>query len=516
MPEYNEENTRGGKAGVAARKAVGSDAYRGISKALVGSAYRSFGKAFQGGGYTPRGHAPDESYLDNWEESGRRAQEMLETRWWENDFKTFRKNHLDKYQEQIQALGDKAGYLTDELKEGRWWATEEGPPELLDFNDEAQRAKINRLRGQVEKEAMNKVMELQIGLNNAAAEKYASNPIVDKMIQGMMEGQMKMLAGQFRQPGTAQAVKEEQQIRGGEADIGYKKALTRQADAQAKGLLEQGGKYKSTDNVMRDKSPAEAARFFTNHVEGKALLAGTEFPRHLQRLEQQTADGYVQRQKWTPQEAGMEVNQNATNAFVQAEQPRIQQRAMYEWMKGEYGVDAADEAAADRPGMLEDILPPFKYDVKTMPNKKEVKKKTEAWDALGVEKANEQMRRDPTLTKEEAKSWLLDEWFPEAMDGRDIAEGGAYLEQLDGLTADQLNKAAAPYISAVRKSLEKASKWIGTGPETEQLLPAQQPSRDRRPRRGGLGRAVSGLFDEEAYAPDFKKQFPQKDEPKEE
>ncbi len=502
MAEYNEENTRGGKAGVAIRKAVNSDAYRGLSSALVGSAYRSFGKAFDGGGYTPRGQRPDTSYLDNWEEAGNRAQKALEDRWHKSEFANFRKNHLDKFQAEMQDIEKKSSFLTQELQEGRW-PTSDGGIEELDYKIPEQRSKAIRLRNHVQSEAIRKITELQINLNNVAAEKYSTNPIIDLMIQQMMENQTQAMSAQFQTPGPQQQAEQQMKLDTGEADIKYKQALTRQADAQT-GRTE--GKYKSTDAVMRDMGPAQAARYFANNVEGKQLLEATGFEGFMTKLERQTADGFIKRQKWSPQEAGLEANQTKVQAFLDSERPRLRERATFEWMKQEYGQDAADAAAAGRPGMLADTAPPFNYDVKTNPTKKETKEKTNRWDALGVQKANEQMARDPGMSKKEAKDWLMDEWLPEALDGTDIAEGGAYLKQFDGLTAEEANKAAAPYIAAVRKSLEKALKWIGSGAGTEGLLPEQKSQPQGRPGRGrgGLGRLAKGL-----YPPDFRKQFPQ-------
>jgi hypothetical protein len=505
VAEYNEENTRGGKTGVAVRKAINSDAYRGLSGAMLGSAYRSFGKAFDGGGYTPRGMRPDTSYLDNWTEAGSKAQKALEDRWHKSEFSNFRKNHLDKFQAEMQEIEKTSSFLTQELQEGRW-PTSDGQVELLDYNIPEQRTKAARLRNHVQSEAIRRITDLQVNLNNVAAEKYSKNPIIDLMIQQMMEHQTQAMAAQFQTPRPMQQAKDQMGLDTGRADIKYKQALTRQADAQTSRTE---GKYKSTDSVMRDMGPAQAARYFANNVEGKALLEQTEFPGFMEKLTQQTADEYIKRQKWDQAEAMHGPNQEATQNFVQSELPRIRQRATYEWMKQEYGQDAAEAAAADRPGMLEGTAAPFKYDVTTNPTKKETKEKTDRWDALGVAKANEQMARDPGMSKKEAKDWLMDEWLPKALDGTDIAEGGAYLKQFDGLTAEEANKAAAPYIAAVRKALEKASKWLGSGAGTEGLLPEQksQPAGTPRRGRGGLGRLVKGL-----YPPDFRKQFPQGDE----
>ena len=178
--------------------------------------------------------------------------------------------------------------------------------------------------------------------------------------------------------------------------------------------------------------------------------------------------------------------------------------------------------------MKGDIAPPFSYDVKTNPTKKDTKEKTDKWQALGLVKANEELARNPDMSPEDVKDWLMDEWLPAALDGGDIQEDGAYLTQFDGLTADQANKAAAPYIKAVREALKDIFKFIGSGEGTEGLLPNQKPTRRGRPGRGGsLSRAGSMFIDKITpdslfpnvgkgiYPPNTRELLPKKAEPKE-
>jgi hypothetical protein len=123
----------------------------------------------------------------------------------------------------------------------------------------------------------------------------------------------------------------------------------------------------------------------------------------------------------------------------------------------------------------------------------------------------------------------MEEWLPAALDGRDAQYGGAYNEQFKGLTADEKNAAAAPYIQAVRESLEKALKWLGAGEGTGGLTAAQKP---RPMSRGARRRKAMGIVAETAadvaspdalfpnvgenlFAPDFRKQFPKEDKDKE-
>lgn len=521
----NEENTRGGRPSIGEIAKTGAaDAARGISSALMGSAYRSFGKAFDGGGYTPRGMRPDTSYLDNWEREGIASQGRLEQRWHVSEFENFKKTHLNKYQAFQRDLLDKYQGITNNLKEGVWEHSN-GDVENFDFANPAHVAKMSRLKGQIEQEAMSAMTDAQIELNIAASSDYSTNPIVDKVIQQMMEGQTRQLAGQFQTPMSNKQAQHDMSQRTGEADIQYKQALTRGADATT---ATAAGKYKSTDAVFRDLGPGGAARYFANNVDGKQLLDGTEFPAFVTRLQQQTAADFVRRQKWNPQEAGLEANQESTQAFVESESPRIRQRAFYEWTKQEYGEDAAEAAASDRPGMKGDIAPPFSYDVKTNPTKKDTKEKTDKWQALGLVKANEELARNPDMSPEAVKDWLMDEWLPAALDGEDIQEDGAYLTQFDGLTADQANKAAAPYIKAVREALKDIFKFIGSGEGTEGLLPNQRSARRGRPGRGGaLSRAGSMFIDKITpdslfpnvgkgiYPPNTRELLPKKAEPKE-
>jgi hypothetical protein len=489
------------------------------------SAFRSFGKAIDGGGYTPRGMRPDESYLDAWEEQGGKAVKALEERWHRNEFTQFRKTHLDKYEADLKTLDEEASYLTKELREGRW-PQSDGKILELDYNVEADRMKGMRLKSQVEADATMKMAEMQINLNNLAAEKYSNNPIIDRMIQQMMEHQTQALASQFQQPNTMKQAQGEQDLEKGGVEMDYKKSLTRQADAQTANLGTQGAKYKDTNAVFQAMGPGEAARYFTHNVDGKALFqeVGGDY---IQQMEQVTATEFIRSQKWDSQEAGL--NSEAIESYVASKRPNIYQRAMHEWMKQEYGEEVAAAASDGRPMMRELPAPAFKYDVDVNPGKTETKEKTDKWDALGHNAGTQAMAKDPDMTPEEAKLYVMDEWLPSAMDGKDIQHGDAYSKQFKGLTADEKNAAAAPYIQAVRESLEKALKWLGSGEGSAGLTTAQKPRPMSRGRR--RGKAMGELFEhaadivtpdalfpnvgENLHPPNFRKQFPKKDEPKE-
>ncbi len=517
MPEYNEENTKGGKVGVAARKAVNSPAYRGLSNALMGGAYRKIGAAFEGGGYTPRGQRPDKSYEDYWTAKAEQTQKLLEHRWHQNEFSNFRKNHYDQYQEDMQRIGDTAGQMVRAVQDGKILDANTG--ELIgeiDMSTPEGKMQSVRLQGEIESDAMSQITEKQIGLNNVAAEKYSNNPIVDNMISQMMQSQMKMLASQFNPQGTMAGAKNRQGLEAGQADIDYKKSLTRQADAST---AQTEGKYNNADAVVRNKGPAEAARFFRNDIRGKAVLESSDYNGFLQKqLTERTAE-FIRSKKWTPDEAANDVNQETTQRWLASQGPAMEERAMYEWFKREWGEDAAVAAAEGRPNMKPQPAPAFKYDITTNPDKKKTEELTDKTATLAVERGNEKMRRDG-LTKPEATAWMNDEWLPAALEGRDILEGGAMTEQLKGLTVDEMNKQAAPYLKAVREAVAAAAKWLATGPDTGGLSLEQKGKPPQRRTRGaGLSRvtsAIGGLFGDgsDEYPSDFREKFPEK-KPKE-
>ena len=307
--------------------------------------------------------------------------------------------------------------------------------------------------------------------------------------------QTEMLTAQFRQPNTMAQAKDQLGLDTGYADIKYKGSLTREADARTAKV---GAKYTNTDAVWRDKGPAEAVRYFTNDVNGRALMENTGgFTRHLGKVEQESANSFIKNQGWSVTDAAQKPNQEMTAAYLQQQGPKLRDVAMGLWIKDEYGQDAFDAASASRPALLEPAAAPFEHAVKVMPSKAEVEEKKMDWNTLGTEVANEQMRRNRDLSKEDAIDWLMSEWFPEALDGENIQEeGSGLMSELEGLTASASNKAAAPYITEVRKALRKyAEKFVATGPGTEQLTEEQRPS-PRRKRGGmGLGRATSILLD---------------------
>jgi hypothetical protein len=526
VEQTQPEESRAGGVGRHILGAVG-DTTQALAGGLMKSAFRSFGKAIDGGGYTPRGMRPDESYLDAWEEQGGKAVKALEERWHRNEFSQFRKTVLNKYEADLKTLDEEASYLTKELREGRW-PQSDGKILELDYNVEADRMKGMRLKSQVESDATMQLMEMQIKLNNTAAEKYSNNPIIDRMIQQLMESQTQMLASQFQQPNTMAQAKGEQELQAGGVDMDYKKSLTRQSDARTEGLgLDRADKpFKDTASVFAAKGPAEAARYFTNNTDGIALFEAVG-GKYIQQMEQAAAAEFVRSMKWNPQEA--EQHKTEVQDYVTSKGPGINQRALHEMIKQEYGDGVAAEASEGRPAMRELPAPDFKYDVDVNPGKKETKEKTDKFDALGHNAGNQEMAKDPSMTKEEAHEWVMDEWLPEALEGKDIAYGGAYNEQFEGLTASEKNAAAAPYIKAVRDSLEKALKHLGTGEGTGGLTEAQTP---RSMSRGARRRKAMGIFAETAadvvtpdalfpdvgenlFPPDFRKQFPKEDKKKE-
>ena len=500
---------------------VAKDAGRGISKALMGSAFESFGKAFEGGGYTPRGMkpGPSDAAMSNWRAMGAAVQDKMEMRWHQNDFKQFKKQHLDPFQKNLtQALRD-ASNTTKMLQEGQI-PNGDGSYEQVDMKDEASRMKVMRLRGQVESDLMLTLMDMQIGLNNAAAENYASNPIVNNMIQTMMTKQSEGLAAQFNPKGTSAQVENEQKFRGREADIRYKDAYTNSLNAQTEDRRTEPKPYQNADEVMRDMGPEQAARYFTQDMKGSELLKSTRYPNFLDQAKTRASNNYIRSKKWDA--AGIAANKAEIESYVNENMPEIEQEAYGAWVKDEWGQDKFEQTAAARPGILGPEEPAFDYDVKTNPGKKETKEKTDKMDALGVESGNEYLRRNPDATQKDAVNWLMEEWLPNALEGRDTFSGGA-LVQTEGLTADVENKAAEPYLKAVRASLRKAAeKFVATGEGTEGLLEPQRNRRRGNP-RGGLGRAGSLLIDKLTpdalfpdvgkgiYPPDFRKQFPKEE-----
>jgi len=345
-----------------------------------------------------------------------------------------------------------------------------------------------------------KATEMHIALNNEAAGKYANNPIVDSMISRMMESVTKSNTSQFQAPASMQTAQGEAGLRGADADTEYKRALTDQARATTAQTQAAGTKYMSTDQVMSNLGPEEAVRFFTNHVRGKELLEGNSaFPGYLQAMEIKSRKQFRANKKWSDADALVDVNKAAEDDYIQENGVRLFRRAIGEFVKGEYGEEAFKAAGKSREGLFADEPLPFDHDVKTNPTKKETKKKEKKWNTLGKKIADEELRKDPDLSREDAIDWLMEEWFPNALNGQSIEKGqnpneAGYLKQLDGLTADELNKAAAPYIKTIRDQLRKyAERWVGTGVENQGLLPEQKPQGQPRSRGARRSRAMGKL-----------------------
>jgi hypothetical protein len=95
----------------------------------------------------------------------------------------------------------------------------------------------------------------------------------------------------------------------------------------------------------------------------------------------------------------------------------------------------------------------------------------------------------------------MNEWLPAALKGEIPEFEDHYDYILDNLTAKN-TKATAEYRAIVRQKVsDHLMANAGKGKGGKGLKPHQRASRRRNPRaRGGLDRAVRGLFDEDQYA----------------
>jgi hypothetical protein len=333
------------------------------------------------------------------------------------------------------------------------------------------------------------------------------------MIDKMMLKQTEMLQRQFNPGKMTRANRQgEQAVEMGDADIDYKKALTEKARGETAQLGAKGPTYAGTDDAFRDLGAKRFLEYVTNTAKGRALLQESAYGDYVVQMEARSRKQFRANKGWTDEVAAQQQNKALEDEYIQDEMPRFKQRSLGEFIKGEYGDAAFQAAAAAKEGLMANPDLPIKYDVEVMPSKSDIAEKKKDWNALGVERANDQMRNNPDMTKEKAVDWLMDEWFPAAMGGIDLGTERR-IEELDGLTADAEKKAVKPYIEQVRKALEKyAKRFIGTGEATEGLLETQRPPKRRRGRglhgSGSLGRAGAVFLDKitpDALFPDVGK-----------
>jgi len=460
------------------------EAGQGMSKALMGGAFESFGKAFGGGGYTPRGQKPDQGHMSNWREMGRQTQKALENRWHMAEWATFRKTHLKEYENNLKGLMDNNSSLVQSLNEGKWPNENvEGGFEVYDLNNEKDRMKVLRLKNTLESETFRSVMDMQLGLNNVAMEKYYNNPIVGGMIEKMMLKQTEMLQGQFNMgKNSREQAKGELDIENTNADIRVKNATAGQMERKAK---KDGALYEDITEAHGNMTPAEFVDFATNNPKGRELLNDSTYTDYLAEITQSRREEFRKGKDWSDLDAQTTEHRAMEEEFIAANLSRFKQRAFGEFVQGEFGPKAYSDVVNVKEGIGKDVNPPHAPEITVMPSKKEVKELVKDWNTLGTELANREMRKDNTLSKDDAIDWLMDDWFDKAMEGNSTdREGvGGYISELDGMTADWDNKVVRPYIKEIRDQLRKyAEKWVGTGPGTDQLLENQKPPRKSQSR----------------------------------
>jgi hypothetical protein len=133
---------------------------------------------------------------------------------------------------------------------------------------------------------------------------------------------------------------------------------------------------------------------------------------------------------------------------------------------------------------------------------KEAEKKADKFAGIALERYNEWMaEQPPETTMEEGIDFIMKQWLPEALVGNvpDYEVHGEYITE--NLTSGT-TKAAEAYRALVRARVgDQLKAKAGSGKGGKALKDHQKAGGAKgSPSRGGLGRAVRGLFSDDEYA----------------
>jgi hypothetical protein len=367
-----------------------------------------------------------------------------------------------------------------------------------------------RLRAQLEKDTIMKLTDMTIELGNKASAKYGKNPLVDGMISQLYQHGAEMGMQQFKPAaGTAAQENQEGQMRGRNAEIAYKKSLTRKANQEAG---EQRTKIKSIAEGLSVHGATGFGPWLNGSIEGQALMeAGMPAAQA-----QVTADAefiWRDRQRISQNATLSEKEQNMLNQelarssgeILSRSQKLVVKRALtkQQFEALQKGTVVNNETGEEVPGQWGDMAPKEKaplVDNKQAMGPKEIEEKSDDWNAIASNVMIEEMLENPDKlpTLEAGITWVMGEWLEKSIAGYN---GDPNLE---GLTADPKAPATKEYLAVVYKRMaEYLARKGATGPGTAGLTAAQKggKGKGRGPGKQGLGRFVTGLFSDDVTSP---------------
>jgi hypothetical protein len=432
--------------------------------------------------------------MQNWRGAGMQVQKALEQRWYQAEFKNLRNAELKEFQHKVQGALEESKFLNKELNRGFWHEAVGGEVTKLDLNTEEGRLQQVQLRGQLQADLIQRVGEFQIELGNVAAEKYRTNPLINKMISDLYKHTSNSLMAQFNPAAALRTAESMSGLRKDEAAIRASDAAARASDAQA-----QATRTKTPEGLHEayQQGGAQGLDAFINGTDQGLALWAQVAPTYEKEVHEEFARNWRRTKgKHVTKNADLKMEADRDN---QAD--RLRRIMQYRWVKSTLGEEVANELQKHNPGYGPDKVQPPDPAVKGAIAPKEIEAKSKKWAGIALDRYAEWMsEQPPETTMEDGVNWIMSQWLPEMMSGNvpEYEEHGEYIAE--NLTAGT-TAATAEYRAMVREKVrEHLLKNAGKGKGGKGLKPHQKAGGKGHPRRGGLGRAVRGLFDEDVYA----------------
>jgi hypothetical protein len=429
------------------------------------------------------------------------VQTALEARWYQAEFKNFRNAELKDFQSDMTGLLEESKFLGKELDRGIWHEAgvgPDGPITKLDLKTEEGRLQQVQLRGQLQADMVQRVGELQINLGNAAAEKYRTNPTINKMIADMYKHTSNSLLTQFNPAAAMANAQAVSGLRKEEAEIRSLDASARASDAQASATTNKPPE--GLHEAYKQGGAAGLDAFMNGTDKGLGLY---EQVRGI--YEDEIEEEFYR--NWRKDNKTITVNRKGKmQADFKNSQDSLRRLAMYRWVKATLGKDIAEELAKQNPGYGPGKVSTPKPAVTGALSPQEAEKKAGKFAGIALERYNEWMAEQPkNTTMEEGIDFVMKQWLPEALVGNlpDYEEHGEYIT--DNLTAGT-SKAAQAYIALVRaKITDQLRENAGSGKGGKKLQEHQRvgklrPQGPGKRRATGLASLAKGLFKDDEYA----------------
>jgi hypothetical protein len=343
------------------------------------------------------------------------------------------------------------------------------------------------------------------------------------MIAQMMQGTTAMLNSQFKKPDLSTA-KDEADLRGSAATTRLNTANARVAERSLGKPLP----YTSLQEAIAGEG-AGGIEEYIRTAEGAELTQGAAArlgPPIIQKYieEWRASNGFTEEEIHSKEimEYQEEMLRKRHGDIEQLIMGAVIEEAGGQALRKEVDTSNVDTEAGEKTrGLFAKEKEPIKLAITTAPTAKETRKYKKQWEVLSLDAGERYAASEEGFGKDKkaVDAWVLKEWLPNAMEKGTDLQGGAYLKELRGLTADPNAKATKSYVSAITNSVRKAvAKFLEVG-EGLGLKPG--PARRRGGQVDRLFKAAAGAlipdalseYGEDVYPEEYEDVFGEKVEP---